>query len=86
MSLSGLALGVGMLVDCSIVVLDNIFKKRDAAVKKGLPQTREQAQNIQSATATEGADEMLLAITASTLTTLVVFLPLVFINPEIRML
>ncbi len=84
MSLSGLALGVGMLVDCSIVVLDNIFKKRDEAVEKGFSPTL--AKNIQKASATEGADEMLLAITASTLTTVIVFLPLVFINPEIRML
>ncbi len=84
MSLSGLALGVGMLVDCAIVVLDNIFKKRDEAIQKGFSPA--QAKSIQDATATEGADEMLLAITASTLTTVIVFLPLVFINPEIRML
>ncbi len=84
MSLSGLALGVGMLVDCAIVVLDNIFKKRDAAIKEGFSPA--QAKSIQDSTAIEGADEMLLAITASTLTTVIVFLPLVFINPEIRML
>lgn len=84
MSLSGLALGVGMLVDCAIVVLDNIFKKRDEAIQNGFLPT--QAKSIQDSTAIEGADEMLLAITASTLTTVIVFLPLVFINPEIRML
>ena len=84
MSLSGLALGVGMLVDSSIVVLDNIFKKRDREIRRGFPE--DQARILQHAAAIEGADEMLLAITASTLTTIVVFLPLVFINPEIRML
>jgi len=73
MTLSGLALGIGMLVDNSIVVLDNIFKKREA----GLPQ-REASE--------EGAGEVTLAITASTLTTVVVFLPIVFINKEIRLL
>jgi len=84
MSLSGLALGIGMLVDCSIVVLDNIFKKRDEAVRKGFSEA--EARDLQHRAAIEGADEMNLAITASTLTTIVVFLPLVFINPEIRML
>ncbi|MDD5347782.1 MAG: efflux RND transporter permease subunit, partial [Candidatus Omnitrophica bacterium] len=84
MTLSGLALGVGMLVDCAIVVLDNVFKKRDEAVKRGFHP--DDAKKIQHAAAIEGTDEMLLAITASTLTTIIVFLPLFFINPEIRML
>jgi len=47
---------------------------------------QQELKQIQHQTAIEGADEMRLAITASTLTTVVVFLPLVFINPEIRML
>jgi HAE1 family hydrophobic/amphiphilic exporter-1 len=78
MSLSGLALGVGMLVDNAIVVLDNTFKKRDELIN---PQ-----EGIEKELAISGADEMLLAILASTLTTVIVFLPLAFINPEIRML
>lgn len=73
MTLSGLALGIGMLVDNSIVVLDNIFKKREI----GSPQR---------IAAEEGAQEVTLAITASTLTTIVVFLPIVFVNKEIRLL
>ncbi|MCM8779272.1 MAG: efflux RND transporter permease subunit [Candidatus Omnitrophica bacterium] len=73
MTLSGLALGIGMLVDNSIVVLDNIFKKRE----HGLSQMQ---------AAEEGSQEVTLAITASTLTTVVVFLPIVFVNKEIRLL
>ncbi len=73
MTLSGLALGIGMLVDNSIVVLDNIFKKRET----GLSQMK---------AALEGSQEVTLAITASTLTTIVVFLPIVFVNKEIRLL
>lgn len=81
MTLSGLALGVGMLVDNAIVVLDNIFKKR-----KELKLINPEDKLIASESAIIGADEMLLAIVASTLTTIIVFLPFVFINPEIRML
>jgi len=82
MSLSGLALGIGMLVDNAIVVLDNIFKKREKLLLANTPlgpQTPKEA-------AIDGAEEMFLAIVASTLTTIIVFLPMVFINPEIRML
>ena len=75
MTLGGLALGVGMLVDNSIVVLDNIVKH--AARQPGADRRR---------TAIGGAQEMLLAIVASTLTTIVVFLPIVFLNKEIRIL
>jgi len=73
MTLSGLALGIGMLVDSSIVVLENIFKKK------------EEGLDIRSA-AVSGAEEMFLAIIASTITTIVVFLPIVFVNKEIRIL
>ncbi len=73
MTLSGLALGVGMLTDNSVVVVENIFKKKE----KGLD-----AKNA----SIEGADEMMLAIVSSTLTLLVVFIPIIFVNPEIRML
>lgn len=90
MTLSGLALGVGMLVDCAIVVLDNILKKREALINDKDELARAILENKAGALAKEfsilGADEMFLAITASTLTTVIVFLPLVFINPEIRML
>ncbi|MEZ4269187.1 MAG: efflux RND transporter permease subunit [Myxococcota bacterium] len=68
MTLGGLALGVGMMVDNSIVVLENIFRRRD-----------EEHESPQDA-ATHGANEVGPAIIASTLTTLVIFLPLVFIQ------
>lgn len=64
-SLSGLALGVGMLVDNSIVVIENIYRLR----KEGVP--------VKEA-AIIGAKEVGGAITASTLTTVSVFLPIVF--------
>jgi len=73
MTLSGLALGTGMLVDNSIVVLENIVKMRERGVKKMLASAF-------------GSEEMQLAIVASTLTTIVVFLPIVFVNNEIRIL
>jgi len=73
MSLSGLALGIGMLVDNSIVVLENIYKMRERGVEKILA-------------AAFGSEEMHLAIVASTATNLVVFLPLIFINKEIRIM
>lgn len=66
-SLGGLALGLGMLVDNSIVVLENIYRKR-----------QEGASQIEAAV--EGTSEVGMAITASTLTTLVVFLPVVFMS------
>jgi len=68
MTLGGLALGVGMMVDSSIVVLENIFRKRDA-------EAREPTE-----AAIEGAQEVAMAIVASTITTLVIFLPVVFIK------
>jgi multidrug efflux pump subunit AcrB len=73
MTLGGLAMGIGMLVDNSIVVLDNILKHR-ARGESPRPG------------AVSGASQMLLAISASTLTTVVVLLPIVFINKEIRIL
>lgn len=67
-SLMGLALGVGMLVDNSIVVIDNIFRHMTE-----LKKTRVQA-------ARDGANEMMMPILASTATTVAVFLPIVFQN------
>ncbi len=65
MTLGGLALGVGMLVDNAIVVIENTFRH----IEEGKPV--EQA-------AVAGASEVGMAITASTLTTIIVFLPVVF--------
>jgi HAE1 family hydrophobic/amphiphilic exporter-1 len=67
MSLGGLTLGIGMLVDNSIVVLEAIFRKKTT----GYPL----AQAV-----IEGTSEMGPAITASTLTTVAVFLPIVFVE------
>ncbi|MCD8356804.1 MAG: efflux RND transporter permease subunit [Clostridia bacterium] len=64
-SLSGLALGVGMLVDNSIVVIENIYRLRNL----GMPAAK---------AAVRGAQQMSGAIFASTLTTICVFLPIVF--------
>ncbi len=67
MSLGGLALGVGMLVDNAIVVLEAIFKRREAG-ESGF----EAAKN--------GASAVGMAVIASTLTTVAVFLPVVFLE------
>ncbi|MGI6317927.1 MAG: efflux RND transporter permease subunit [Dethiobacteria bacterium] len=67
MSLGGLALGIGMMVDCSIVVLENIFRMRE----KGLDRME---------AAKSGANEVANAITASTLTTVAVFFPIAYVE------
>ncbi|HRD01071.1 MAG TPA: efflux RND transporter permease subunit [Candidatus Saccharicenans sp.] len=67
MSLGGLALGIGMMVDNSIVVLENIFRMRE----EGVP--------LQKA-AVDGATEVTSAIIASTVTTVIVFLPMLFVE------
>jgi HAE1 family hydrophobic/amphiphilic exporter-1 len=67
MSLGGIALGIGMLVDNSIVVLENIARHR------------EQGKDAVTAVR-DGAGEVVRAVTASTLTTVAVFLPLVFVK------
>ena len=67
MSLGGLALGIGMLVDNAIVVLESIFR------------CREEGDSIVEA-ARRGASEVGMAVTASTLTTIAVFFPIVFIE------
>lgn len=72
-SLSGLALGVGMLVDNSIVVIENIYRMR------GEGYSAKEA-------AVEGAREVAGAILASTLTTVCVFLPIVFTEGITRQL
>jgi len=68
MSLGGLALGVGMLVDNSIVVLENIFRHRKEGGKDTI------------SSAAVGAEEVQRAITASTLTTISVFGPIVYVE------
>jgi len=67
MTFGGLALGIGMLLDNSIVVLDNIYHKRENGV------------NPYDA-AVKGTKEVCSAIIASTVTTLVVFIPVIFMR------
>ncbi len=67
MSLGGLTLGIGMLVDNSIVVLESIARRR------------QQGLSLAQA-AVEGTSEVGAAVTASTLTTVAVFLPIVFVE------
>lgn len=72
-SLSGLAVAVGMLVDNSIVVIENIFRLR----RLGVPPKK---------AAIAGAKEVAAAITASTLTTVCVFVPIIFVDGITRQL
>ena len=67
MTFGGLALGVGMLLDNAVVVLENIFRKRE----EGLPILR---------SAVEGTQEVAAPLIATTITTMVVFLPIVFMR------
>lgn len=67
-SLGGLSLGVGMLVDNAVVVLDNIFRRR-----KDFGEEPKKA-------AVRGAGEVVSAVVASVLTTCIVYLPLIFVD------
>lgn len=67
MTLGGLALGAGMLVDNAIVVIENIFRNH------------EEGKPVREAVIT-GTSEVSIAITASTITTIVVFLPIVYLH------
>lgn len=66
MSLGGLAFGVGSLVDCAIVVVENVFRHMQLGKEK------KEASIV-------GANEVFVSITGSILTTVVVFLPLIFV-------
>lgn len=65
MTIGGLALGIGMLVDNSIVVLENIYRNRSLGVDR-------------VTASIDGTNEVSMAVTASTLTTIAVFIPIVF--------
>ena len=67
MSLSGFALGIGMLVDNSIVVLENIDRHR------------KESESIFTA-CYKGVKEVIMPVTASTVTTIIVFMPVVFVS------
>ncbi|MDD5672205.1 MAG: efflux RND transporter permease subunit, partial [Candidatus Omnitrophica bacterium] len=72
MTLSGLALAIGILVDSSVVILENIFMKKE----QGLSDVH---------AIHEGAEEVWQPLFASLLTTIVVFLPVVFIDKKIQL-
>ena len=72
MTMAGLVLGIGMLIDNSIVILENIYHYREKGAK------------LKTA-AILGTTEMIVAITASTLTTLCVFLPLIMFKGLLEM-
>jgi hydrophobic/amphiphilic exporter-1 (mainly G- bacteria), HAE1 family len=79
MTLSGLALGIGMVVDSSTLVLENILHRKRAALKKD-PRA-DMGEITISAT-----EELHNALITGTLTTVVVFLPIVFINKQVKLL
>ena len=70
MTLAGLTLGIGMIVDSSIVILENIYRYREKGAKA------EPAAYL-------GSQEMITAITASILTTVGIFLPLLMFKKEL---
>lgn len=72
MTLAGLALGIGMLVDNSIVILENIYRYREKGAKL-------------TTAAILGSQEMINAIVSSTLTTICVFAPLVMFKGQLGM-
>jgi len=73
MTLTGIILGLGMVVDNSIVIQENIFKFRERETKL-------------KAAAVLGSREMVMSITASTLTTICVFLPLILFADKLDMM
>ncbi len=73
MTLTGLILGLGMVVDGSIVIQENIFKYRARGTKL-------------SASAILGSREMIMSITASTLTTVCVFVPMILFADDLGMI
>ncbi|PIQ87440.1 MAG: hypothetical protein COV74_00785 [Candidatus Omnitrophica bacterium CG11_big_fil_rev_8_21_14_0_20_45_26] len=72
MTLSGMAISIGILVDSTVVVTENVFKKRE----EGLAANE---------AVVAGAEEMWLALVASLVTNLIVFLPILFIDKEIQL-
>lgn len=73
MTLSGLLLGIGMLVDNSIVILENIFSYRERDAKPEVA-------------AVLGSEEMIGSITSSTLTTVCIFLPMIMFQKKLGMM
>lgn len=72
-SMGGITIGIGMLVDNSVVVLENIFKKWESGLS-----AKEASE--------QGANEVSMAVMASTLTTVAVFFPLMFVSGTVGQL
>ncbi|QQO07454.1 efflux RND transporter permease subunit [Breznakiella homolactica] len=73
MTLTGLILGIGMIVDSSIVILDNIFKFRERGAKPSIA-------------AVLGSQEVMSSIISSTLTTICVFIPILLFKSRLSMI
>lgn len=73
MTLSGLALSIGIMVDSAIVVVENVSKKRERGAK------------FETAVV-DGAEEMWLPLLASLMTDLCVFIPVMFVNKDIQLM
>lgn len=73
MTLTGLILGVGMIVDASIVMIENIYKYRERGARPDVA-------------AILGSHEMMSAVISSNLTTICVFIPLIFFKNRLEML
>lgn len=73
MTLAGLLLGIGMLVDNSVVILENIFSYRERDAKPEVA-------------AVLGSEEMVGSITSSTLTTICIFLPMIMFRKKLGMM
>jgi HAE1 family hydrophobic/amphiphilic exporter-1 len=71
LTLMGLAMGFGLIVDNAIVVLENIYRKRQRGEEPAVAAER-------------GAREVVLPILAATLTTVIVFIPFVYLQGELR--
>ncbi len=89
-SFGGLALGIGMLVDSAIVILENIVRHRDDLARRVDEDSRDEPWGSSAGgaersldpreAAVEGSREVASAVTASTFTTLTVFVPVVFLG------
>ena len=80
--LSGLVLGIGMMVDNSIVVLENIFYYNNYYNKKSISNDKRIIRINNFKSSILGASEVSIAITASTLTSVCVFLPFLFVQGQ----
>ena len=70
LTMAGLILGIGLIVDCSIVILENIFKYRERGAKPDIA-------------AILGSQEVMISIISATLTTLCVFVPLILFQNDL---